>query len=213
MASNSRLARASDPDHEQSHFSTVLSPSGAAPPIARSESLVDQIALLNALAEPPGPASRARRFTGPIGENPRPDYPRSMMSRRRTVAVVVVVAAALALGWTSSRVWGPAVFGSERPSIGIDHGFVSDDSAVVQRGPSLVRSFVGDRPSQSARAAGRPWFRRHRSRRLLDTTAYRPSLGASAASPISRHRRAPRASVESALLAAPHTLCASRTRE
>ena len=72
-----------------------------------------------------------------------------MMSRRRTIAVVVVVAAALALGWTSSRVWGPAVFGSERPSIGIDHGFVSDDAAVVQRGPSLVRSFVGDRPSQS----------------------------------------------------------------
>jgi hypothetical protein len=76
-------------------------------------------------------------------------YPRSAMSRRRTIAVVVVVAAALALGWTSSRVWGPAVFGSERPSITIDHGSGTDDAAVVQRGSSIVRTFVGDRPSPS----------------------------------------------------------------
>src|SRR6266487_3046964 len=72
-----------------------------------------------------------------------------MMNRRRTVAIVVVVAAALALGWTSSRVWGPAVFGSERPSISIDHGSGTDEAAVVQRCSSIVRTFVGDGPSPS----------------------------------------------------------------
>jgi len=71
------------------------------------------------------------------------------MSTRRTVAIVVVATAALALGWTSSRVWGPAVFASERPSISIDHGSGTADSAVVQRGSSIVRTFVGDRPSPS----------------------------------------------------------------
>lgn len=121
-------------------------------------------------------AAQRERFTGPIRENARPDYRRSMMNRRRTVAIVVVVAAALALGWTSSRVWGPAVFGSERPSVSMDRGFGTDDSAVVQRGSSLVRTFVGDRPSPSrdllaalglaAIAAAAFWTRRrteHRS--------------------------------------------------
>jgi MYXO-CTERM domain-containing protein len=71
------------------------------------------------------------------------------MNRRRTVAIVVVATAALALGWTSTRVWGPAVFGSERPSIRIHHGSGADDSAVVQRDSSIVRTFVGDKPSPS----------------------------------------------------------------
>ena len=72
-----------------------------------------------------------------------------MTSARRTVAVVALLAAALALGWTTSRVWGPALFGSERPSITIERESSISDSAVLQRSPSLVRAFAGDRPSES----------------------------------------------------------------
>jgi len=72
-----------------------------------------------------------------------------MRSARRTVAVVALLAAALALGWTTSRVWGPAVFGSERPSVTADQGSSTSDSAVLQRSPSLLRVLSGDRPSGS----------------------------------------------------------------
>jgi hypothetical protein len=80
-----------------------------------------------------------------------------MRSARRTAAVVALLAAALALGWTTSRVWGPAVSGSERPSVTADQGSSTSDSAVIQRSPSLVRALAGDRPSGSwelATAAG-----------------------------------------------------------
>jgi len=70
-----------------------------------------------------------------------------MTSARRTVAVVALLAAALALGWTTSRVWGPAVFGSERPSVSTDRVSSTSDSAVLQRNPSLVRALAGERPS------------------------------------------------------------------
>ena len=70
-----------------------------------------------------------------------------MQSARRTVAVVALLASALALGWTTSRVWGPAVFGSERPTVNTDQESITSDSAILQRGPSLVRVFAGDRPS------------------------------------------------------------------
>lgn len=71
-----------------------------------------------------------------------------MKSARRTVAVVALLAAALALGWTTSRVWGPALFGSERPSVTTEQASSTSDSAVFQRSPSLVRAFAGDRPSE-----------------------------------------------------------------
>jgi hypothetical protein len=70
-----------------------------------------------------------------------------MQSARRTVAVVALLASALALGWTTSRVWGPAVFGSERPTVNAEQESITSDSAILQRGPSLVRAFTGDRPS------------------------------------------------------------------
>jgi hypothetical protein len=72
-----------------------------------------------------------------------------MKGARRTFAVVALLVAALALGWTTSRAWGPAVFGSERPSVTTDHEASTSDSAVLQRSPSLVRAFAGDRPSDS----------------------------------------------------------------
>lgn len=65
------------------------------------------------------------------------------------VAVVALLAAALALGWTTSRVWGPALFGSERPSVTTDRDPSPSDAAVLQRTPSLSRTFAGDRPSDS----------------------------------------------------------------
>jgi len=72
-----------------------------------------------------------------------------MPSVRRTFAVVALLAAALALGWTTSRVWGPALFGSERPSVTAAQGSSTSDSAILPRSPALVRAFAGDRPSES----------------------------------------------------------------
>ena len=101
----------------------------------------------------------------------RADYSCRMKSARRTVAVVALLAAALALGWTTSRVWGPALFGTERPSVSTGQESITSDAAVLQRGPSLVRAFAGDRATDSwglatavglaGIAAAAFWTRRH----------------------------------------------------
>lgn len=72
-----------------------------------------------------------------------------MLARWRTLAFVTIAVAAVGLGWTSSRGWGPGEPSSDRPSLSIDDGRSTAEAAVVERTSSFVRALTGDRPSQS----------------------------------------------------------------